>query len=197
MRRVFKTAINAARNIILWGSVLIALAWTAVFFVPKLFGYYPYVVLSGSMEPVVHTGSLAYVELFDDTREFESGDILAYRTIDGEMVLHRLMGMSDTGYVFKGDANDAYDMNTVEEENIIGRYSSSFPNMGYAAVWVSNKSIMIGQLKVPAVILIMTGLILITNVAAGLTDTDDTGSEAKDTTDLSGFVRISNKNKQI
>lgn len=197
MGRIFKTAINAARNIILWGSVFIVLAWTAIFFVPKLFDCYPYVVLSGSMEPVVHTGSLAYVKLFDETQEFEGGEILAYRTIDGEMILHRLMGMSDTGYVFKGDANDACDMNMIAEENIIGRYMVSIPNMGYAAAWISNNSIKIGPVKIPAIILIMTGLILITNVAAGFTDTGDISNKTKDTTDLSDFVKVSSKSKQI
>lgn len=147
----------------MWVSILAALIWIGIFFAPKLFGYYPFVVLSGSMEPTVHVGSLAYVDLFEEGEEPEPDEIHAYRARDGEMVLHRLMGTSDTGYVFKGDANDAYDAVTVNEEDVVGRYVTSIPYLGYAAAWVQTNSIVIGHIQIPAVVLLMAAAILITN----------------------------------
>ena len=170
MKRFFSTGLRILRNIIMWASVFMVIAWSVIFFAPKIFGYYPYVVLSGSMEPAVHVGSLAYVELTDETYEPVSDEIHAYQTKDGTMVLHRLVGMSDTGYVFKGDANDAYDAVSVLEEDIIGRYVYSIPWMGYAGAWVSNHSMDIGPVKIPAVVLFMAGAILILNVVCDIVD---------------------------
>lgn len=168
MRRVLSFLLRVIRDIVMWVSILAALAWIGIFFVPKLFGYYPFVVLSGSMEPTVHVGSLAYVDLFEDGEEPEPDEIHAYRARDGEMVLHRLMGTSDTGYVFKGDANDAYDAITVGDEDIVGRYATSVPYLGYAAAWVQNNSIVIGRIQIPAVVLLMAGAILIVNMLCNI-----------------------------
>ncbi len=168
MRRYFSAALQTVCDIATWVCVILAVLWIAVFFVPKMFGYHPFVVLSGSMEPLIHVGSLAYVQPFDENEEPEYNEVLAYKAKDGKLVLHRLIGMSDTGYVFKGDANDGYDMNMVSGDEILGRYAFSMPLMGYAAAWVLNHEAEIGPVKIPAVVLFMAGTILVLNVICGI-----------------------------
>lgn len=55
-----KSFSKAFGRIVLILTVVIALV-ASVFVVPKLFGINPYVVLSGSMEPQIHTGAIAFV----------------------------------------------------------------------------------------------------------------------------------------
>lgn len=187
MKHFITVTLGVIRTIVTWFSVIGAVSWIFIFFVPKLFGYYPYVVLSGSMEPTVHTGSLAYVDLFEEGEEPISEAVHAYRTADGEMVLHRLMGMSDTGYVFKGDANETYDLHTVQEKDIAGLYVTSIPKLGYAAAWVSSHGVGIGPAKIPAVVLFLAGIVLILNVACGILE----GGEEEDEEDEDdAFVRV-------
>lgn len=64
-------------NIITWLFIGISLILTALFTIPSLFGYMPYVVLSGSMEPVYPVGSLIYVAPVD-ANSLEPGDAITF-----------------------------------------------------------------------------------------------------------------------
>lgn len=114
----------------------VMLLFTAVIEVPRLFGYKPYIVQSGSMEPIVHTGSLVYTNTKD--RDVEVGDIVSYKipiqNAEGEetMVLHRIVGVREDGtWATKGDANEIEDGVTVTNDMIVGTYAWSIPYLGY------------------------------------------------------------------
>lgn len=198
MKKYFPVVMHVIRDTVMWISVIAAIIWIAIFFAPKLFGYYPFVVMSGSMEPVVHTGSLAYVELFGENDEPVPDAIHAYKTNDGTMVLHRLMGMSDTGYVFKGDANDAYDAVTVNDDAIVGLYAWSIPYMGYVGAWVSNHGIDIGPVEIPAIVLFIAGVVLMLNVICEIIDRiykPEDDPEDVGAPDMTCNFRVSHKNQ--
>ena len=78
------------------------------------------VVIGSSMEPLLHRGDVAAVRRSSD---FHVGDIVAYhsRTLD-RTVLHRIIGVHDGRYVFKGDANNFTDPGVVRSSDLIGRY---------------------------------------------------------------------------
>lgn len=97
---------------------------------PVLLGYTPYIVQSGSMEPVIHTGSLAYINTRDT--DVTTGDIITYQIDENKLVTHRVDSLSDDGgYITKGDANDTVDLNTVYQNQIVGTYKFSIAKAGY------------------------------------------------------------------
>ncbi|MCC8163992.1 MAG: signal peptidase I [Lachnospiraceae bacterium] len=104
---------------------------SAALMLPKLIGYSPYVVLSGSMEPTVKTGSLAYISTTDMTPT--TGSVIAYELSDGTAIIHRIVGVDEeTGnYITKGDANETADGTPVPKESILGLYIFSIPCAGY------------------------------------------------------------------
>lgn len=71
-----------------------------------------YVVLSGSMEPEIPTGSVVVVD--GRKKEWNPGDVITYRR--GNMVVtHRIVEKSEEGYYTKGDANAEEDAGIVLE----------------------------------------------------------------------------------
>ena len=69
-----------------------------------------YVVLSGSMEPEIPTGSVVVVD--GRKKEWNPGDVITYRR--GNMVVtHRIVEKSEEGYCTKGDANAEEDAGIV------------------------------------------------------------------------------------
>lgn len=114
-----------------------------------IFNLTPYVVMSGSMEPAVKTGSLCFVNEGD--RDVNVGDIIAFHGRDGMAVTHRVVDITEDGeYVTKGDNNSNEDAATVREDDVMGTTVLAVPKIGYFIVWM----------KTP------TGIIVILTVAA-------------------------------
>lgn len=116
------------------GINLLAILTVAVFTVPGIFGLKPYIVLSGSMEPVIHTGAVAFINTRD--RECEVGDIVTYQVSGPDkdfLVTHRVAGRKGENYVMKGDSNDTEDLAPVRPEQILGTYVFQIPKAGYFA----------------------------------------------------------------
>lgn len=93
-------------------------------------------VLSGSMEPVIKTGSIVLVKPISD---YNTNDIITFES-RGENVTHRIYEektMDNTkSYITKGDANNASDMREVKKENIIGKVFVSIPYLGYGVNFI-------------------------------------------------------------
>ena len=99
---------------------LLAFLTAAVFMIPGLFGIRPYIVLSGSMEPAIHTGAVAFIDTRD--RDCEPGEIVTYRLSgkDGDVfVTHRVEAVSGGVYITKGDANQVSDLSPVRQDQIV------------------------------------------------------------------------------
>ena len=149
--------------------IFLLIAVIAGFFVLYAMGINPYITRSGSMEPVIHTGSVCFV----DTRaEFDSvaeGDIIAFQTATGEHVTHRAITITDAAIETKGDANDATDGFTTTKENFVGITVFSIPYLGYA----------IGYLQQP-VGKIMVGIIILAIIAFAVIDAIDEKKQKKE-----------------
>lgn len=98
-------------------------------------GYRPYVVLSGSMEPTIHTGSLAIVDTNANYQEVEVEDIIAFQMGD-TLVTHRVVNKDNEGLTTKGDANEDTDAGIVTYSNFKGETKFSVPYAGYLIQWV-------------------------------------------------------------
>lgn len=146
-------------SVITWTSVVMMLFFIVIAIVPRIVGLTPYIVMSGSMEPVISTGSVAYVDKSDT--EHETGDIIAYEVGNGQAVVHRIIGYGDTGYVVKGDANDTQDMQEVRPNQLLGSYVGDIPYVGYFMVEFVNHTISFGIVTLPAAVVVMIGLIIV------------------------------------
>ena len=77
--------------------------------VPSLFGYKPFIVLSGSMETEIYVGDLVIVKEVDSST-LKENDIIAFRDSENLVTTHRIVNVinSDKGLCFetKGDNNN-------------------------------------------------------------------------------------------
>ena len=110
----------------------------------RLIGLQVFTVLSGSMEPTYHVGSLIYVKEVDPY-ELESGDVITFMLDEDTVATHRIVEVvpdeNDSTVVrfkTKGDANEAEDGSLVHYKNVIGSPVFTIPKMGYVANYIQN-----------------------------------------------------------
>lgn len=99
---------------------------------PIVFGIQPFMVVSGSMEPTIHTGALVYVNTKDT--DVDTGDIIAFTEgNDNEMtVIHRVVADNNDGTLTtKGDANENEDFAPIKAEQVVGTVVFNIPKLGY------------------------------------------------------------------
>jgi len=106
----------------------------------RLIGFQPYSVLSGSMEPTYHTGSLIYVKKIDP-QDVKEGDPITF-VLDENLTVatHRVIKIDEENQHFytKGDANEYPDASPVHFKNLIGKPAFTIPYMGYVASYIQN-----------------------------------------------------------
>ncbi len=101
--------------------------------IPSVFGYKPFIVLSGSMENEIRIGDLIIVEN-TNPRKLVKGDVIAFRDAENTVTTHRIIDIvkSDgvTYFVTKGDNNNSQDQNLVEYQDVEGIYRFRIPAVG-------------------------------------------------------------------
>jgi signal peptidase len=111
---------------------LFVFLFAGLFTLPKLFGIEPFVVMSGSMEPAIRTGAIAFVDT--KAEDIQVGDIIAFRVSSGgeeaETITHRVVKKAKEGWVTKGDANRTEDAAAVLPDQLVGRCLFSIPKLG-------------------------------------------------------------------
>lgn len=140
MGKTIKKIWNIITNIIVVLAVILAVALVGV----RLVGLQVFTVLSGSMEPTYHVGSLIYVKDVD-YKELEAGDVITFMLDEDTVATHRITEVvpdeeePDTlRYRTKGDANDAEDGKLVHYKNVIGSPVFTIPYLGYFADYIQN-----------------------------------------------------------
>lgn len=109
--------------IILMNIILITRTYLNPDELPGIFGVKPAIVLSGSMEPAIHTGDLIFIHETEPSM-LREGDVICYLT-SGKAVTHRIMDITagEDGlprYVTQGDANNTADRLAVSAGQIEG-----------------------------------------------------------------------------
>lgn len=94
-----------------------------------------YVILSGSMEPMIPTGSVVVVNTAD--RDVLPGDVATFSR-HGDLVTHRILSKTEDGYQTKGDANTDPDTGIISAEDIRGKVLFHIPMIGYGMVQKSS-----------------------------------------------------------
>lgn len=92
-----------------------------------IFGYKPYIVLTGSMIPTFYPGDIVMVHKQD---VYIEGDILTCSTGTDSYVTHKLIHITESGYyVTKGEANDSPDGER-DPSTVIGKVTYIIPKLG-------------------------------------------------------------------
>lgn len=151
------SVIKKILSIILWvlfGLLFLLLAWLAVdkFIlkspVPSVFGYSSLTIATGSMngksvmvegqDPVeVDIGDLIIIK---DSDSYKIGDVITFLN-EGETVptTHRIIGVTDDGFITKGDANNVKDVLPVKRECVLGKVVAHYPKLGKIGEWVKKE----------------------------------------------------------
>ena len=110
----------------------------------RIVGLTPYVVLSGSMEPTYHTGSLIYDKKVDPFT-LKEGDVITFMVSEDTLATHRIVGVvpdeDEPGTIrfrTKGDANDSEDGTLVHYKNVVGTPVFTIPYLGYFSNWITH-----------------------------------------------------------
>jgi signal peptidase len=125
---------------------------------PQIFGYQLKIVLSGSMEPAIKTGSIIAVKPGVDMNHFKKDDVITFKIDGKKLVTHRIIGVGKNGnqvmYKTKGDNNKTADMNSVLSQNVVAEYTGfTIPFLGYIISFTNSKN--------GAFLLIIPGLLLL------------------------------------
>ena len=121
-------------------AVLLAVALVGV----RLAGIRTFTVLSGSMEPTYHVGSLIYVKKVDSTT-IRPGQVITFMLDENTVATHRVVEVvpdeddpSTLRFRTKGDANDAEDGTLVHYKNVVGTPVFTIPYLGYFSNWITH-----------------------------------------------------------
>lgn len=130
----------------------------------RLIGLHVFSVLSGSMEPTYHVGSLIYVKNVDPY-ELKSGDVITFMLDEDTVATHRIVEVvpdeNDSTVVrfrTKGDANDVEDGGLVHYKNVIGTSVFTIPKLGYVANYIQNPPGMYVAISVGAIMVLLVFL---------------------------------------
>ena len=174
-----KKAINIITTVLLVAVILCAVALVGV----KLVGISPYTVLSGSMEPTYHVGSLIYVKEID-TADLKVGDPITYVIEGGTVVTHRIVEIipdygefGEVGFKTKGDANKTEDGTPVHARNVIGKPIFTIPYLGFLAYYIQNPP---GSFLAIGLCLVIVLLTFLPGLVDKLSEEETAGADSAD-----------------
>ena len=140
MSKGIKKICSVLSTVLVIVAVLLAVALVGV----RVVGYTPYTILSGSMEPTYHVGSLIYVKKVD-TSTLEVGDPITFALSEDTIATHRIVEVvpdeEDAGVIrfrTKGDANETVDGALVHYKNVLGKPVFTIPYLGYVADYIQH-----------------------------------------------------------
>lgn len=141
-----------------WALVALAVLLAVLLVGVRLFGLQVYAVLSSSMEPAYHTGSVIYVRNTPPD-ELEAGDVITFRLTGDSVATHRIVEVIGEGeqvrFRTKGDANDTADGGYIPAENVVGKVVFTLPFLGYAAELIHTPRGRYAAIAVGAFLLLM------------------------------------------
>ena len=157
-------AVKKVWNVV--SSILVALVviFAALLVGARLFGLQVFTVLSGSMEPAYHTGSLIYVKKVDPAT-IKEGQAITFLLAEDTVATHRVIEVvpdeeDPTVFRFrtKGDANDSPDGGLVHYKNVIGVPVFTIPYLGYVANYIQQPPGMYVAISAGAILLLLVFL---------------------------------------
>ena len=166
-KRCTATGVGRLRRTILYGLLTSFLALVCFLAIGARAGgsavglgsYQFLTVLSGSMEPAIHTGDMIVVQQVDTT-QLAVGDVIAFHDPEqGVTMTHRIVAVQKEAdgsvrFVTRGDANDADDRLAVPTNRVLGRVRLRLPLLGYVSHFASSKLGFVLLIVLPAGVVI-------------------------------------------
>lgn len=128
--------------------------------VPKIGGFCPLIVLTGSMEPEISSGDLIIVKQIDSA-DVKEKDVIAFFDPDGNgqsILTHRVVGITEkdgqTAFYTKGDANNTDDRLPVTADKLVGIYKFRIRGMGNVAMFMQTTTGLIVCVVLPLILLV-------------------------------------------
>lgn len=125
IKEIIKAALNVSVFLLL-PLVVVTLITSKV----SVGGFKSFVVLTGSMSPLIPTGSVVYSQKQND---YGKGDIITFEQ-NGVTVTHRVVNKVTENnkilYETQGDANTARDSDPVPNSNVVGKVELFIPAIG-------------------------------------------------------------------
>ncbi len=113
-----------------------------------------YSVESGSMVPTINVGDLIFVR---SQKQYNVSDIITFYPGSSKSqttVTHRIVKVNEDGtFTTKGDFNSVADLDTVKQEDIVGKYFFRLPFLGYPITFVHKPLGFIFLIVIPAVVI--------------------------------------------
>jgi signal peptidase len=119
--------------------------------------YRLFAVESGSMEPTIRKGDVIFVS---PQSEYNVGDVISFNAPFGQtvkVITHRIVASEEGGTLFttRGDFNRADDLDRVDKEDIIGKYSFRIPLIGYPIQFVKTGLGVVLLIVLPGLLIIL------------------------------------------
>ena len=160
MSKTIKKVWNWISGVFVAVVVFLAVALVGV----RLVDLQPFVVLSGSMEPEYHVGSLIYVKRVD-YKTLQVGDDITYMLDKDTVVTHRIIEVlvdeedpETLRYFTQGIANEVPDATSVHYKNIIGKPVFTIPYLGYVSNYIQNPPGMYIAISAGAILILLVFL---------------------------------------
>lgn len=136
--KLFNILLTSALVLLIVASTMLAIsARRSGDALPSVAGHKLLTILSGSMEPAIHTGDAIVVRPGQMAKQ---GDVITFRALEDPnmLITHRVVGMLKindqlVAYTTKGDNNETMDPDPVKLERVIGIYQWRIPYFGYLA----------------------------------------------------------------
>lgn len=155
-------AIKKISDFLVTAMMIIASVLAFLLIGMKFFGFEVYTVLSGSMEPVYHTGSIIYVKDVDFA-DLDIGDVITFKIGANTIATHRIVEIvpdkdDSSAYSFrtKGDANEVVDGNLVSRADIIGSPVFTIPYLGFVVKAIQSPPGIYATISVTSAVLLLS-----------------------------------------
>ncbi|WP_054943193.1 signal peptidase I SipW [Paenibacillus ihuae] len=165
IKKIVSTALTLLMSLVFLLVVVAVVISKASGGEPAFFGYQIKTVLSGSMEPGIHTGSIVAIKPGGDMTRFQKGDVITFMNPENILITHRVIDATvntatgEATYTTKGDNNDAADSAAVSSTNVVGQYSGvTVPYVGYAMNFAVSKAGSVMLMIIPGLLLLLYAL---------------------------------------
>jgi signal peptidase len=141
-----------------WAAFAFCVTLLAAVALPNAIGMHSFTVMSGSMEPAIHTGDVV-IDSKIAPLAARPGDVVTFSDPSGlrRLITHRVRSIHARGssveVVTKGDANNTVERWTVPVRGRIGRVELRVPRLGYPLVYAHSRLGLVLLVAVPALLL--------------------------------------------
>lgn len=117
---------------------------------PKFFGFASAVVVTGSMSGAIEIGDYIIIK---EAKQYKEDDVITFKQ-NNMLITHRIIEVTEEGYITKGDANTAPD-DMIEYEQIEGKVVLIIPKVGKVVDFIKTP---FGILVILALVLLIFGV---------------------------------------